>query len=106
MEGIVGLICCLLCAFPLFVMGYFNKDSKTPIAFWAGDKTLKEKVKDTRRYNSEISKLYMRCSLTFVITGVICMVSFGVGIICILFESTAGIYIVWKLYKKILSKYS
>jgi len=106
MEGIVGLICCLLCAFPLFVMGYFNKDSKTPIVFWAGDQTLKEKVKDTRGYNFEMSKLYIKCSLTFVITGVICIVSFWAGVICIMLVSTAGIYIVWKLYKKILSKYS
>lgn len=45
MEGIVGLVCCILCAFPLFVMGYYNKNSREPLTFWVGDKGLTEKVK-------------------------------------------------------------
>ena len=61
MEGIVGLVCCILCAFPLFVMGHYNKNSRDPLTFWAGDKSLKEKVKDIQGYNNEISKLYKMC---------------------------------------------
>ena len=54
MEGIVGLVCCILCSFPLFVMGHYNKNSREPLTFWAGDKSLKEKVKDIQGYNNEI----------------------------------------------------
>ena len=46
MEGIVGATCCILCAFPLFVMGHYNKNNREPLTFWAGDMSLKEKVKD------------------------------------------------------------
>lgn len=101
----IGFVSCLLCAFPFFIIGNFEKDSREPIVFWTGDKNLKGKVKDVKSYNQEMSKLYKRCSLTFVITGVICMIHMGTGIVCILLESSVGIYIVWRLYKKILSRY-
>lgn len=55
MGGIIGLVSCLLCAFPFFVIGNFGKDSKEPVVFWSGDKSLKEKVKDVKGYNREIS---------------------------------------------------
>lgn len=106
MEGIVGLVCCVLCAFPLFVVGYYNKNSREPITFWAGDKSLKAKVKDVRGYNDEISKLYIKCAMAFLVTGIVCVVSFDVGIVCILLECTLGIYVVWKIYKSILFRHS
>lgn len=105
MEGIICLISCLMCAFPLFVMGYYNKNSKEPIIFWAGDKSLKEKVKNIKEYNLEMARLYMNCALAFVITGVVCLLFVWAGIVLILLECTVGIYVVWRLYKKILSRY-
>lgn len=106
MEGIVGLVCCILCGFPFFVIGHFGKDSREPIVFWTGDKTLKEKVKDIHGYNSEMSKLFIKCGFAFVITGILCVLHFGAAIVAILLECTLGIYIVWKLYKNTLLKYS
>lgn len=105
-AGIVGLVSCLLCAFPLFVIGYYNKNSREPIVFWAGDKSLKEKVKDIQGYNDEISKLYIRRALAFVAAGILCLIYFEFGIVCILLESTLGIYVVWRIYKNILLRYS
>ncbi len=106
MEGIVGLVCCILCAFPLFVMGHYNKNSREPLTFWSGDKNLKEKVKDVQGYNHEMSRLYIKCALVFVATGILCLICFGFGIICILLESTLGIYAVWRIYKDILLRHS
>ncbi len=106
MEGIIGLVSCILCAWPLFVVGHYNKNSREPLTFWAGDKSLKEKVKDIQGYNNEISKLYIKCALVFVVTGILCVIYFCFGIICVVLESTLGIYVVWKIYKKILSRYS
>ena len=106
MEGIVGLVCCILCAFPFIIMGHYNKNSREPIIFWAGDKSLKEKVKDIQGYNNEISKLYIKCALVFVTTGILCLIKFWFGIICVLFESTLGIYVVWRIYKNILLRHS
>lgn len=105
MGGIVGLVSCLFCSFPFFIIGYFEKDSKEPVGFWSGDQSLKEKVKDIPGYNREMAKLYQRCGQVFVITGILCLLHMGVGMVCILLECTAGIYLVWRLYKKILSRH-
>lgn len=105
MGGIIGLVCCLLCAFPFFVIGNFGKDSKEPIGFWAGDESLKGKVKNVKSYNQEMSKLYKIWSLTFVITGVLCLMPMYIGVVGIVLECTVGIYIAWKAYKNILSRY-
>ena len=44
MEGLIGFASCLLCALPFFIIGVFDKNSSTPISFWSGDQTLKDKV--------------------------------------------------------------
>lgn len=106
MEKIICFVSCLLCAFPLFVIGYFNKDSREPITFWSGDKSLKGNVKDVKGYNTEMSKLYTKCALTFVLTGIVCIIHVWTGTLCILLECTVGIYLAWKVYKRILSKYT
>ena len=67
---IIGFFSCLLCAFPLFIMGVYGKDSLEPITFWTGDTTLKGKVCDVKSYNAELSSLYKKCALAFVITGI------------------------------------
>lgn len=63
-EKIVGLVACLLCAVPFLIIGIFEKNSKEPITFWSGDKTLKSKVKDVTAYNLEmggaVSKVRVR----------------------------------------------
>lgn len=61
-EKIVGLISCLLCAVPFLIIGIFEKNSKEPITFWSGDKTLKSKVKDVTAYNLEMGMLYQKCA--------------------------------------------
>ena len=91
---------------PFVCNGHYNKNSREPLTFWAGDKNLKEKVKDIQGYNNEISKLYIKCALVFMATGIFCLIYFWFGIICVLLESTLGIYVVWRMYKNILLRYS
>jgi hypothetical protein len=70
-ERMVGLVCCLLCAFPFLIIGIYNKDSKEPINFWAGDNTLKEKIKDIGNYNIEVANLYKKFAMVFFLTGIL-----------------------------------
>ena len=62
---IIGLVCFLLCAFPFFVIGIYNKDSREPISFWSGDTSLKDKVKNIKGYNTEMAGLYKKCARFF-----------------------------------------
>ncbi|MEZ3505747.1 MAG: hypothetical protein K1W10_02095 [Lachnospiraceae bacterium] len=103
---IVGLISCVMCAIPFLIIAIYDKDSKEPIKFWSGDTTLKAKVKNVKDYNREMARLYQRCSIAFLITGIGFIVTPIVGAILICFDCTFGIYLMYRNYKRILSLYS
>lgn len=104
-ERVVGLISCLLCAFPFLIIAICNKDSREPINFWSGDNTLKERVKNIPEYNREMACLYKKCAIAFFLSGIGFLIFPSLGVIMICFDCTFGIYIVYRGYKKILGKY-
>lgn len=103
---IVGLISCLMCAFPFLIISIYNKNSKEPINFWSGDTTLKSKVKNVCDYNKEMAMLYKKCAIAFLITGIGFLLVPVIGVIMLCFDCTVGIYLVYRKYKKILGLYS
>ena len=103
---IVGLVSFLLCAYPFFVVSVFNKDGTEPIAFWSGDTSLKDKISDISAYNVEMAGLYKKCAMSFVLTGILFAVFPVAGIVLLVFDCSVGIYLAWKIYKKILARYS
>lgn len=103
---IIGLVSCLLCSFPFWIVAIFNKDSKEPINFWSGDTTLKTKVKNIKEYNRDMTMLYRKCAIAFLITGVAFFVLPAAGIVLIALDCSIGIYIMYKQYKQILNMYS
>ena len=105
-EKIVGLISCLLCAVPFLIIGIFERNSREPITFWSGDKTLKSKVKDVTAYNLEMGMLYQKCAFAFMLSGICCLISLGVGILMLVLDCTAGVYLMYRSYKRILERNS
>ena len=103
---IVGLVCCLLCAFPFLVVGIYDKDSSVPINFWSGDTTLKDKVRDVRGYNMEMAGLYKKCALFFLLAGVSYLAFPVAGIVLLVFGCSAGIYLAYRCYQGILERFS
>ena len=103
---IVGLISGLMCAFPFWIIGTFNKDSREPISFWSGDTSLRTKVTNVKDYNHEMAKLYRKWALAFLIMGLMFFAAPYLGMAVLVFNCTLGIYIVYRAYKKILGKYS
>lgn len=103
---IICLVCCLLCSFPFFVISIYDKDSNMPISFWSGDTSLKDKVKDVKGYNTEIAGLYKKCALCFLLTGILFIVFPAAGIVLLVFDCSVGIYLAYRLYKRILKRYS
>lgn len=104
-ERIIGLISCLLCAVPFFIISKYDRNSREPINFWSGDKTLKKRVKNIPEYNREMADLYKKCAMAFCISGIGFLILPVVGLILICFDCTLGIYIVYRCYKKVLGKY-
>lgn len=105
LENVIGLVSCLLCAFPFFVIGYFNRRSREPIPFWSGDRSLKERIKNVQGYNEEMGKLYCRYALAFVLDGLLFLLHMTPGLIGLGVVCTLGIYLFWKKYKLLLKKY-
>ena len=105
-ERIVGLIACIMCAIPFLIISRYGRSSRTPIPFWSGDTSLKSKLKDVQGYNEQMVKLYGKCALAFVITGVCFFFLEWLGISLLIFDCSLGIYIVYRCYKKILAQYS
>ncbi len=103
---IIALVACLMCAFPFLIISKYEKDSMEPVPFWSGDTSLKAKVTNVHEYNREMCSLYQKCAIAFLITGLSFVASVWVGVILLVFDCTIGIYIVYRQYKKILSKYS
>jgi len=103
---IIGLVSCLLCAFPFFIISVYSRDSKEPINFWSGDTTLKSKVKDVNKYNKEMCGLYKKCAIAFLAAGIGFVIMPFAGVIMICIDCTLGIYFAYRSYKKILDVYS
>lgn len=101
-AGIVGLLSCLLCAVPFFIIGIFGKESSTPISFWSGDQTLKDKVTDLKTYNARMAKLYQKAGTAFCINGLCCFIFIPLGILGLVFLCTVGFYLFYRSYKQIL----
>lgn len=103
---IIGLIACIMCAFPFLIISIYDKDSNEPINFWSGDTTIKSKVKNVQDYNKEMALLYKKCSIAFLVTGIGFLDIPIVGVILVCFDCTLGIYLVYRNYKRILYLYS
>ena len=105
-ERIIIGICCILCAFPLLIIGKYDKDSITPITFWSGDNTLKEKVKNIKAYNEAMAKVYRIHGTAFLISAVASLIHPLLGIGLLLIVAVVGWVIDYKCYKKILAQNS
>ena len=110
MEDIVGQViycfCCLTCAFAFILIPLLNKETKEPISFWSCDASLKDKVKDVENYNKEMTKLYLCYGSCYVVAALIVFISFTISVVILSVSMTIGIFVVYKIYKRILNKYS
>lgn len=106
LERIIMLFCCLLCAFPLFVVSKYDKDGNEPMGFWTNDKSLKSKVKNVSDYNQEMAALYKKYAYALVLAGVGGLIHMMVGLVLLGVVCTVGIWLLYRGYKKILAKYS
>ena len=103
---IIGLISCLMCAIPFWVISVYNRDDHEPIAFWSGDTSLKDRVKNVKDYNREMAALYRKCAIAAMASGIAFLILPMLGTIAICLGCTAGLYWMYRCYKKILNRYT
>ena len=104
-EKVIIFMCAVLCAVPFFLIGYLNRNSYEPIAFFSGDTTLKNRIADVKAYNRGMAKLYCTYAIIVLITGLISFINPGVAIVMLLIECTLGLLFLYFKYKNLLEKY-
>ena len=101
-EKLIGIIVCLLCAIPYYTIAILGKNSQSPITFFSGDKSLK--VKDIKKYNLEMFKLYTFYGTIFIFGAISFIFSNALGMFILLFNATIGIGLVYIKYRWILNR--
>ena len=98
-----NIICCLsfsLCGIAFILIALTKKNTTDPITFFSGDDTLKEKVKDIKRYNNQMSKLYTAYGLCFIFTGILSFVNIFISLILIAIFLSLGFKIKYNIINK------
>lgn len=101
---IVGL-CGILCAAPFLILGFWGRNSKTPLNFWSGDTSLSEKICDVAAYNRAMSRMYLFYGGVLLLTACFAIWSVAVVVSLWVAEFTLGLYLLYRCYKKLLVKY-
>ncbi len=102
---IISFICYMMCAIPFWVIAKFGKDGKDPISFWAGDTSLKGKIKDVAAYNREMAKVYTIYGWAYFAAAVGGAIHPLAGVAILVLDLIAIVF-VYRAYKTILAKYS
>lgn len=50
---------------------FYNRDGIEPVNFRSGDTSLKDKVKDVKGYNTEMTGFYKKCAFFFLMAGIL-----------------------------------
>ena len=103
---IISCFCCLLCAGAFFLIPLGFASDSTPINFWSGDTTLKEKIRDIPAYNREMRRLYRAYGASFLLTGAGCLFAPALALALGIFNCTAGIFLLYRGYKAALRRHS
>ena len=94
----------LICATPVYAIAFSGKNSKDPIPFFSGDKTLKDKIKNVKKYNIEMFKLYSFYATVNVLAAMSAIFITSLGSFILIFNSTFGLIPLYIRYKLIVKQ--
>ena len=104
---IILSLCCILCAGAFFLNSYLCGVKSAPVTFWNGsDSTVKKLVRDVPNYNREMKRAFLLYAISWLLSGIVSFFSPVAGLLCLGLLCTLGLFLLWKRYKQLLSKYS
>lgn len=106
LTGIILCGSCLLCSLIFFFMAVIGEKYGEPINFWNCGKSLKERITDIPCYNADMSILYRVWAAAWMVIALVSLFSVSVGLSLVAINVSVGVYIVHRLCKRILGKYS
>ena len=104
---IILSLCCLLCAGAFFLNGCLCRIRSSPVAFWTGgEQALKNTIKDAAGYNREMGTAFRWYGLGWLLDAIGAAYSPTMGLAVMAALCTLGLFLLWRRYRQLLSKYS
>lgn len=104
---IILSLCCLLCAGAFFLNGFLCRIRSSPVAFWTGgEQALKNTIKDAAGYNREMGTAFRWYGLGWLLDAIGAAFSPTMGLAVMAALCTLGLFLLWRRYRQLLSKYS
>ena len=104
---IILSLCCLLCAGAFFLNGCLCRIRSSPVAFWTGgEQALKNTIKDAAGYNLEMGTAFRWYGLGWLLDAIGAAFSPTMGLAVMAALCTLGLFLLWRRYRQLLSKYS
>ena len=104
---IILSLCCLLCAGAFFLNGCLCRIRSSPVAFWTGgEQALKNTIKDAAGYNREMGTAFRWYGLGWLLDAIGAAFSPTMGLAVMAALCTLGLFLLWRRYRQLLSKYS
>ena len=104
---IILSLCCLLCAGAFFLNGCLCRIRSSPVAFWTGgEQALKNTIKDAAGYNREMGMAFRWYGLGWLLDAIGAAFSPTMGLAVMAALCTLGLFLLWRRYRQLLSKYS
>ena len=104
---IILSLCCLLCAGAFFLNGFLCRIRSSPVAFWTGgEQALKKTIKDAAGYNREMGTAFRWYGLGWLLDAIGAAFSPTMGLAVMAALCTLGLFLLWRRYRQLLSKYS
>ena len=102
---IVGFAVCILCALPFYLLALTGGKCDLPLAFCAGDDTLKDKIRNVSAYNQEMSRLYLLSAVAFAAAALGFLIHPLSGALPLTLTYTVGFYAGRKVHKRLIIKH-
>lgn len=102
-KMISGLVC-LLCGSAFFLCSLMGSKD-TPLAFFSGDETLKDKVADIAGYNRVMKRTYILHACIYWAAAFAAFWSSAIAIVILLVNMSVGTFVIYRIYQKALLRY-
>lgn len=104
-DGVLWLICTVLCVLIFTGLGLYARFSDRPVAFYTGTVIKPETIRDIRAYNRAVSRMWFGYALPYALSGGVYFINVWAGVSLLVGASTIGVIIVILVWEKIYRKY-
>ncbi|MGM9940664.1 MAG: hypothetical protein ACI32N_01580 [Bulleidia sp.] len=103
LKMILGLVC-LLCGSAFFLCSMMGSPD-TPLAFFSGDDTLKDKLNDIPGYNHVMKRAYVIHACVYWAAAITAFWNSSAAIVILIGNMAVGTAVLYMVYRKTLTRY-